>query len=253
VLTRPFFNAVTRQEDAAPRALPGVLRGTLHDSVTTQFMGAEVNLRYNSAAQYQGASFNFIAGARWIRLNESFYSFDTSMNASGAGATTSFSDTLNTRNQFYGGQVGLEWMYRLDRLTFDLSGKFAIGPNTQTIRIDGATTVTDPAAGTSVTARQGLFAQPTNVGTYSLIRTAYVSEFGAKMGINLTDSLRFNVGYSFLLFTNTVRPGDQIDRNVNVQILRSGTPTAPLVPGPPSFRQSTFNAHMLNLGLEFLF
>jgi len=253
VLTRPYFNIVTRREDADPRAIPGVLRGTMHDSVTTRFMGAEANLRCSSGA-FQGSSFNFLGGFRFVRLDDRYNSYDTIIDVAGVGPITSISDAFTAHNSFYGAQVGLDWQYRLERLTLGLTGKIAVGRNFQELQISGETAVTDiPTGAVTSSTPQGLYAQPTNVGTYKVTRTALVPEVGAKMSINLTDHLRLNVGYTFLAMTNTLRAGDQMDRVINIQPLLADAPTAPLSPPPPTFRQSTFTTHMLNVGLEFLF
>jgi hypothetical protein len=254
VLTRPFYNIVTRREDADPRALPGVLRGTMHDSITTRFMGGEGNLRWNSTNSFQGSSLSFLGGFRFLRLDERYNSFDTSIDVGGVGPSTTISDAFATHNLFYGGQVGLEWQYRLERLTLALSGKVAVGQNYQTLNISGETVITDIPTSVSTTDPQGLYAQPSNVGAYHTVHTSVIPEFGAKMSVNLTDRLRFSLGYTFLLMTNVARPGDQLDRVINIQPLQGAPAVAPLLPpAPTTFQQSTFHTHMLNLGVEFLF
>jgi hypothetical protein len=254
VLARPFYNPTARVEDADPRSLPGVFKGTILDEARTRLMGAELNLRFQSGPNTPGSSFNYIVGGRWLSLNERYLSYDTIQTLAGINSLTTISDNFTTYNNFFGGQAGLEWKYRLDRFSLSLLGKMGAGPNYQTIKIDGQTTVTDNTTGINTTDRQGLFAQPTNIGTYRAIKFAYFGEITANLGIDITDRIRFNIGYTYLQINNVARPGLQIDRNVNIQPLQNnGNLFPPLVPAAPTFQQTFFNAHMLNLGLELTF
>src|SRR5262249_16493916 len=107
---------------------------------------------------------------------------------------------------------------------------------------------------TTSDATQGLYAQSSNIGEYRQTKFAILPEVAAKLNIDLCDRIRFNISYSFFWLNNTVRPGDQMDRNITIQPFGSGGGIfQPVLPGPPTFRQSTFNVQMLNLGLEFLF
>ena len=67
----------------------------------------------------------------------------TSFNGQGvpAPATTSITDSFDTRNQFYGGQVGMRASYLHGRFGLDLTGKLALGAVHQTVSRDGSTTL----------------------------------------------------------------------------------------------------------------
>lgn len=256
VLSRPFFNPtpLALGEDADSRSLPGVARATLSDSVRTRLMGGDLNLKWHSSAHAEGAHLAIIAGLRWLRLDERYQSYDTRDDIGGFGGQNfTISDTFTTYNQFFGGQLGAEYRYTLGRFSVDLAGKVALGPNYQTIKIHGQTVVVDTATSTrDVDESLGLFAQPSNVGNYRRTQLAVVWEAGGKLNFDITERLRFQVGYSFLMQNRTVRPGDQMDRVINRQDVLAPQ-TEPALPGPPSFRQSYFYAHMLNLGLEFIY
>jgi len=66
--------------------------------------------------------------------------------------------------------------------------------------------------------------------------------------------LRLSVGYNFLCWSSVVRPGDQIDRVIDVsQIPNSGlnaTPTGLLRPAP-LVRATDFWAQGITFGVEF--
>jgi hypothetical protein len=262
-LFRPFFdplNGVFGGENSDPRALPGVLSGTLSDSIRTRLMSADLNLRWHSSPHMEGSRASIFVGARWLRLDERYLSNDTALDIGGGGFLFNFSDNFTTYNQFFGGQVGADWNYQLGRFTLGLFTKVAVGPNYQTIKINGQATATDLSTGQVITDdTQALFAQPSNIGNYRKTQISVLSEFGAKTQIELNERIRLHCGYSFLWMTNTVRPGDQMDRVINNRQLPIGGAGAglpnlpPALPGPPTFNQSQFYGHMLNLGLEITF
>ena len=66
----------------------------------------------------------------------------------------------------------------------------------------------------------------------------------------LTPRMRFIVGYSFLYWSHVVRPGDQIDLNVNPNLI---PPTNNIGPRSPSFALHDSNLWLqgLNLGLDY--
>ena len=78
LLARPYFNVGNGAEDAQLFAIPGVLRGTVSDSVRTRLMSADVNLKWHSSPNLDGAHFAFLTGVRWFRLDERYLNEDTS-------------------------------------------------------------------------------------------------------------------------------------------------------------------------------
>jgi hypothetical protein len=142
----------------------------------------------------------------------------------------------------------------MGRFTLELLGKVAVGPNYETIKIVGETSRTNLTTNANILVNdRGLYAQPGNVGNYNRIQLAVVPEVSLKSYVELTDHLKFHVGYSLLFLNKAVRPADQIDQALNIQPVGVGVTNPPLLPGPPSFRNSTFSVQMLNLGLEFCF
>ena len=71
-------------------------------------------------------------------------------------------------------------------------------------------------------------ALPSNSGRARREAFAVVPEAIARVGWNLGEHSRFFVGYNFLLLSDAVRPGDQIDRTVNVS--QVPFPTRALLP-----------------------
>jgi hypothetical protein len=255
VLTRPFFNPIAGQEDADIRAFPGTFLGATNDTFTTAMYGGEANLRWDfyRPTPDNVCGLSLLVGPRYFQLNESYRNFDAAIELPvGAGNTFLLSDDFGTRNHFYGAQIGSAFKVRWDHVSFDLVGKLIGGNNAQTVNINGFTRVTD-AAGVSMTDNgQGLYAMQSNIGQWTRDRISYGGEVGVKLGFQLLQGFRFNVGYTFFGMNNIVRPGDQIDRTVNIQPLFTGGGFGVARP-LPTFRETMLNTHTVNLGFEWFY
>src|SRR5207245_507774 len=93
-----------------------------------------------------------------------------------------------------------------------------------------------------------------NIGQHNRTVFSVVPEVGLTLGYQLTDTIRLYAGYNFLYWTNVVRPGEQIDRNLDVTKIpnftvagaRPAAVTAPVVP----FKETDFWAHGIVIGVE---
>ena len=170
-----------------------------------------------------------------------------------AGASIGAFDQFDTRNQFYGGQLGVRAEVRQDRLFANFTGKLALGDTHQTVDINGATTITPPG-GPAIVRPGGLLALPSNAGRFSRDEFSVVPEGSVNVGYQVTNNLRAYVGYTFLYWSDVVRPGDAIDLRVNstrvpTSLAPPSGPAAPLfaVPG------SDFWAQGIDFGVELRF
>jgi hypothetical protein len=156
-------------------------------------------------------------------------------------------DRFNTRNEFYGGQLGGRVEYAGDRLF--LSGLFKIGLGT-THEVVDLTGFTRGAVNTP----GGLLVLTSNGGRRSHDEFAAVPELGINVGYQVCRGFQVFVGYTFLYISDVVRPGDQINRNVNPNLLPASptfrTPTGPAEPAF-SFQRTDFWAQGMNFGLAF--
>jgi len=99
----------------------------------------------------------------------------------------------------------------------------------------------------------GLFALSTNSGTLSRDRFAVVPEVSAKLGLHISDHLMIFGGYSCMFWSNVVRPGEQIDRNLNPNLIpTSVTFGAAATPRQPaaSFQTSDYWMQGMIFGFE---
>ncbi|HMC65633.1 MAG TPA: BBP7 family outer membrane beta-barrel protein [Gemmataceae bacterium] len=257
VLARPFFNINTGTEFSEVIASPGLARGAVAVYAPMQFWGIELNARkpiYNDCCW----KLDVLAGFRHLELNEGLHVtegilVDPAVPGFG-GDSILVTDRFNTRNNFYGGQLGLLTEWRRGRWSLDARWKVALGATHEVVNITGAQLVTPPGGSTSVFVG-GLDALPSNIGRHDRTRFAVVPEVGVNLGFNFTPWLRGFLGYNFLYWSNVVRPGEQIDREINVRQIpgpnfpTGGSNTTVARPTVP-FKSTDFWAHGVNLGLE---
>jgi hypothetical protein len=208
---------------------------------------------------------NALAGVRYLNLRESLSIVEDSLTVPPMNPLSSTisrlrtTDSFATTNDFYGGQVGLAGRYFLGRFFVDGSAKVALGATHETVNIFGEQMATLKPSGNVVTTVGGLLALPSNIGTASRDHFAVVPELALAVGYSLTENVRVSVGYNFLYWSDVVRPGEQIDRGVDLTQINHFTPlppgTTPVSPPRPAplFRSTDFWAQGLTFSLEFSF
>ena len=199
---------------------------------------------------------DFLFGLRYTNLDESLIITEDleTIESSPPNTDILLADRFYTENQFIGGELGFLWEWECRRWSVELLSKLAIGNNRQEVHINGFTTIDDNLGGGPVTKiNSGLLVQPTNAGDYSRNKFSVIPEIGATVGFQLTPRLRLTGGYTLLYWCNVVRPGDQIDLNVNQEFLEDmltgneGPPFSPKF----AFNETDFWAHGINFGGEY--
>jgi hypothetical protein len=255
-LGRPFFNVNTGQQFSQLVALPGVTTGSAIVNAPSNFWGAEANWRHQLCC---GCNWhlNTIAGFRYLDLDESLKITEIIQGLPTAPApftneAITVFDRFATHNRFYGGQIGLDGRWVWGCWSLEGRVKLGMGVTEQDLSITGAQRFASPN-GTVTTATGGLLALPSNIGHFTRAPFSLVPEFTLNVGYQFTPHVRGFVGYNYLLWTNVLRPGDQIDTVINVQQIPNfptnsppSNANRPLVP----FRQSDFWAQGLIVGVE---
>lgn len=149
----------------------------------------------------------------------------------GAG---NFTDEFHTRNQFFGGQIGAIFSTCQGPFTIDVTAKLALGNNYTQLWILGSN-----SAGQSFQA----FTGRSNIGYYETNYFSMIPQAAVNLGYAITQRLSANIGYNFMMWTNTWRPGNQIST------FNDGGVTQPSVP----FNLSTYFLHGANFGFTFRF
>jgi hypothetical protein len=260
ILARPFFNLRTGLQDSNVIAFPNQLQGSVIAAESSAFLGAGLHATHNLAVADFGDDRNcrvdFLYGYRYLQLQDRLTISGTSTSIDPNGVTpvgTSFlsSDSFSTFNNFNGADLGLIAESRCQRWCLTTIGRLGIGGTYERVTIGGSTTAVLPN-GTSTTTPGGLLALPTNIGTYRNTGFAVVPELELKLGFDLTQNLRFTVGYDLIYWSRVVRPGGQIDTFVNT----SQSSGRPLVgtPGPLfAFHESDLWVQGLSVGGELRF
>lgn len=275
---RPFIDATTGLDAVEDVSFPGIMGDVTVDS-TSDYESAGIRLRHNictaggscgcgdtvgcgggigcgSGVGGCGKHFaDIMFGFRYARLDESLIITEDleTVEASPSIPTTEIllQDRFFTENQFYGGEIGFECAWLHNRWSLELLSRVAIGNNKQEVHINGFTTTT--FQGQDATKQNsGLLVQPTNAGDYERDQFVMIPEINATIGYQLTPRLRLTAGYGIVYWGNVVRPGDQIDLEVNPTYLSNPLPNPLEAPFRPkfAFNETDFWAHGLNLGGE---
>jgi hypothetical protein len=253
--TSAFFN---QQGSIAIADVPNAgLIGNTTVTSSINLWGTEANGVFN-LVRNGGLSVDGLVGFRYLDLQENLSMAGNSIDITGAGINQSWIDSFSTRNQFYGGQLGLKLDYQAGAWSLEATGKVALGSTEQSSDVAGASVWS--GAGFPFTPgmyRGGILTEPSNIGHQASSRFTVIPQVGLKVGYNLTSWAKLTAGYDFLYWSSVVRPGNQIDRNVNFTQIPGaqpffGAPTPPAFPAP-QFNRSDFSASGVSFGIEFSF
>ena len=266
IIARPVFDVLNNEESAALVAFPDAFAGRIGARADTNLWGIESNLmvrgRWDECRQTK-----WLLGYRHLDLEEAIETLQGTLILPGGGGSFNnvdldpgdfvvLGDRFRGRNEFHGALFGVQTETVRDCWTLGLSFKLSLGVNRQEVhtagysaRFDAAGTLTDSAAG-------GALALRTNSGTFRDEEFVAIPEIGLKASRQIGDRMRAFMGYDFMYWSDVVRPGNQINRNINV----SHVPTAVLFNAAddprqpaPLFQTSDFWSQGLSFGFEFKF
>jgi hypothetical protein len=256
LLGRPFVDAVTGKESALIIAsFAQQQQGALTTTVTNHLWGCDGNLRAQVLGGV-GYCVSLLGGVRHLELDEKvqtavqFHFTDPQQLVSNPFVNTL--ESFAARNYFYGAQVGADTRFSAGPASMEVVSKLAYGINQETASIAGST-LRSPN-GVLTFDQGGGFALPTNIGRYHRRTFALSAETGVTFAYQLSRHFHLTLGYSFLYITDVLRPGELIDRTLNMTQfpppLGSGTLSGP---ARPTFvaRDTEFWAQGLSIGLQF--
>jgi hypothetical protein len=253
ILARPFFDLQDANADSRLIVFPNLVEGTLAIEVSSEFQTAEVSLRRPGVPTYWSA-IDFFVGYRFAELEDRVLISEatTSLAEPTTGTSFQLDDRFESRNQFNGGQIGVRIVGQTAPLwTTEFSGKFGLGNTSSRVDISGQTVVT-PTSGGPSTQPTGLLVQGSNSGVFESDEFSTLSEFGLTLRRQIDCGWTFNFGYQFLLWTDVMRAGEQVDSTINVSQIPPGTLSGE---ARPAFRGETtdFWAQGLSFGLEYCY
>ena len=258
-LNRPFFNTdpnvlgndalvIGFDDENGNDAFTGNTRITASSNLYSAHAAYRRNVHQSACHRV-----DFTLGYRYFQLDEDLR-FNDDITADGAASGTivgtnyMVQDLFETSNQFHGAELGLVSMQNYGRWSSEFIMKLALGNNHRTVDINGSTTF-QQGMNPAFTQAGGLLAQPTNSGSFSNNHFVVIPELNANLNYRVNDRLKLTAGYTVIYVSDVVRPGDQIDFNVNGSIL-SGMPIGP---ADPAFRFASDSlwVHGLNIGATF--
>lgn len=192
---------------------PGLTRGTVTASLQTNLLGGDTNVRRSWRAS-DAFRIDLLGGYRYLHLGDSLSdSFDV-LPANGSLAPRLMGeDSVRTRNDFHGGQVGLGATGRIGRFTVEVQSTVALGVTVG----DLDQSRTRAVFGAPVSAL-GSNATPLVLAAHN--QTDYFSvmpEFGVKLGWQPIDHVRLTVGYDVLYWSRVRRAQEQYDQSATLR------------------------------------
>jgi hypothetical protein len=256
----PVIGPVFNDSTAAGRttiiffADPNLRAATMNLDADNRFWSAEVNARSRVCSVFSDRLDAFV-GFRYLKFEESLQvnGTTTALPTNPLGSDFSYFDSFNVRNQFYGAQVGLQSDLAWGWWFLNLKGKLGLGDMHESAVLDGATTSSNARLGIApVTRPGGVLVQPTNAGSFERDRCAFLTEITINTGVQLSNHVRFFIGYNLLFLDRLARAGHQVDQVDVTQIPVLNNPTNANATRPQfTFGDGRFWAYGLNAGMEF--
>lgn len=267
VLARPYFNAANGQSAALIVSFPNFSSGSILSRATSQFWGIEANAVANlfrtGPDSWIPGTLNAVVGFRHANLAEGLTVSQQSQLLPGntapyAGITVAaptsllVQDEFLANNQYYAGQLGLQWQASIGRWYGSVSAKVGLGLMHQEMRINGMSGSLDPTAVTGIATQSigGLYANASNIGTYRDDKFGVMTDLNATLGYNVTRNFTITAGYNFIHLNTVVRPTNQFNGTVDPAIIPTsgsfgGATTAT---APYAIQDTDYWLHGLNFG-----
>lgn len=264
IIARPFFNTTTAANDAQLVSVPNQLSGTTHVHSGDDFKGGGVTLnkslwRCCDPCTCINSNLSMIGGYRWYRfdsdltISENLTVLPGTQTPLVPGTTFLLQDRFHTRNEFNGGEIGLQCYKQRKCFWIDGMAKIALGENVRTVTIDGQTITDVPGGGVSTAAGGLLTSSVTNIGRYRDTDFVVIPEFKAGLGACLTKCCSVHAGYDCIIFPDVVRAASTLPTNLavdpnNIPPVQGGGGADPAFPG---FRSTQLVAHGIDASIQF--
>jgi hypothetical protein len=255
----PYYDVIQKGERITEISYWPTYRGSAQATLSNNLGGGEINATW-TMPQQDALRIDLLGGFRYLQLRES-YTINTSSpyNPPNPADIWNTTDSFETRNRFYGLQVGARLAYDQGPWVGTLNAKVALGTMQQQVSINGYLETNDYTNYTNTQIYPGgYFALPTNSGDHSRNTFAVVPEIAFNFGYRVTSQATVYLGYSLLYATDVARPGDQMNRNINPTMTVSwgnDPPVKPVGPAQPTFAFNTsdFWAQSLSIGVGYRF
>ncbi len=214
-LILPFIDATTGEESSNLIADPGQFSGWASEDIQNEMMGAEGDILGRIYCS-KIIDLSVLSGFRWWNFDEKLTFQTESLSITSPLEIVQTKDTFHVRNNFYGGQVGIDARFSWKCVTLQTLAKVALGGMNSNVTINGNLSTNEfNGFGDLQTFPGGYFAQPTNEGKTSHTKFALLPEFDLNLGFQIVKWASLQIGYTFLYATNALWAGNTIDREIN--------------------------------------
>jgi hypothetical protein len=194
---------------------PGRSLGVVSASTSTDFLGADLNLRRGLFVG-EGSRFDLLVGYRYMHLADTLgVGFDTAALGTTPAARTTGGDVLNSGNNFHGLQVGVGGGSRAGRFSFEAQALLALGVTADDVSYSRTRVNSTGAVPNTATAVQ----------TNEVLQAAHfgvVPEVGVKVGWHPWEHVRLTLGYNYLYWSAVRRAQDQFNLTPALQSQSTG-------------------------------
>lgn len=162
-------------------------------------------------------------------------------------------DRFHARNQFIGGLLGVQAEFKLGNWIVTTRAQCAIGGTRGQVNIHGVAYLNTPAGATDAVL-SNILAQPTNIGGYGDTRVTFLPEGTVTLGYEVSRNVTLFAGYDLFYWSQVVRPGDQITRRVNPDLVPFlGTANQTVAPQQPPLVWTHLLAQGISCGVQLSF
>ncbi len=262
ITARPFFNTTTAANDAQLVSVPNQLSGTatVHSGDDFEGAGATFNKSlWRCCDCCNSANLSMIGGYRFYRFDSDLSVTENLTVLPGTttplvpGTTFLVQDMFHTRNDFNGGEIGLQAYKQRKCFWVDGMAKIAIGQNVRTVTINGQTITDVPGGGVATAAGGLLTSSVTNIGQYRDTDFVVIPEFKAGIGACLTKCCSVHAGYDCIIWSDVARAAGALPTNLavdpnNLPPVQAGGGAAPAFPG---IHGTQLVAHGIDANIQF--
>ncbi len=261
---RPFYNMQTGMDDAELVSVPNQLDGTAHVRSTDDFKGA--GLTFNRSLWRCCNPCNGVSCGLTMLGGYRFYRYDTNLSVTEnltvlpgttsplvPGTTIYLQDRFRTRNDFNGGEIGIQAYKQRCWWWVDGMAKVAMGQQVRTVDITGQTFVDVPGGGTALNQGGLLTSEVTNIGRYRNTDFVFIPEFRLGIGACVTKCCSVRCGYDLIFWGDVARAAEQLPPGLavdprNLPPIQAGGGAAPEFAG---IHGSQLVAHGFDASVQF--
>jgi hypothetical protein len=276
LLGRPFFDTQANAQSALifnDPFDPGVISGSVSGNVFDDFQGAgawmqkRIGLWGSPCSPVGGSTISVLGGYRYyhqdslVFLHQEYRIVDDMGLPSGTpdeGTQVFGSEKFAGRNEFHGGEIGIQGRIQRRRWWCEGLAAVALGGTERVVFVEGSTLFVDPIPANNVPPNVDggvlLTSSETNFGRYTDNKFQAVPRFRIGAGWQLNEWLGFRAGYNLVIWdivqaADHLPPGLAVDPR-NIPEVQGGGGADPAFPG---IRETTMVSHGLDLGLELSF